>query len=319
MDIFEKCLSIQQSQLQEAQSVSHDAAADTQGRSAPSTPSPTTAEEQEQWASILAPITSETLLETCLAEAHALSTLLPLLPADQAASETLTTHSNTLLENAHNLFSAQTNSTSLDASDGIRLAQTRLKLLASLADHMYRSQRIDAATYLSTLTETYASSQPSLASHGSAQAEYADVLTTFNASVASSSTPGLLAATASLRWTALTTALSTLATANASPGPEASRSAINGQRGDIELLRSRLGEPEMGYEAAVKNREQLLRNAETYYKGAARIADAEGDEEGSKGWWGNVMVVMALLSGEAMEGAGVEEVLAEMRDDGLVR
>ena len=322
MDIFEKCLSVQQSQLQDAQSqaqaILQEPDADHQRPPTLDVSSPTATEEQEQWASVLEPITPESLLETCLAEAHVLSVLLPLLPPDPAASQTLNTHSDILLEKAHALLSSQSVSVTPDSSDELRLAQCRLNLLSALADHAYRSHRIDATNYLSALTETHASSQPSLVEHGPAQADYADALIAFNASVASVSLPESLATIAHLRWSALTIALSALTTANTTPGPELGRSVINGRRGDAELLRARLAEPEVGYDMAAKNRDQLLRNAETYYTGAAKIAEAEWDGEGSKGWWGNVEVVRSLLSGAVMDGKGLEDVLAEMSEDGLI-
>ncbi|KAI4140300.1 MAG: hypothetical protein LQ340_007893 [Diploschistes diacapsis] len=358
---FEKCLLIQQTQLEETQaqvqSISNDLAAVPQHPNDPPLPATPPAEAQEpaQWASVFEPLTRTALLETCLAEAHALSTLLPLLPTDPVAYQTLATHSETLLSKAQHFAVLATNHDHEQQQKGeapstpaltlnatadpneppapLLLAQSRLNLVSSLSSLAYHSGIIDPATYLSNITTTFSSATPSLETYGSGLADYADALITFNSALSptsplpppsvssslSNSSPSteLLA----LRWTALSNALAALSSANTNPGP-ASRTAINGRRGDVELLRARLAES--GYEPAAKNRARLLRNGETYYEGARKLAGAGGDVEGEQGWRGRVSVVRRLREGQGLGATGgmLEEeeqlLVGEMREEGLL-
>ena len=336
VETFEKCFNAQQLRLREAgtQPLSDNPAlgnsdppSSPQPRSLTGSPpsTPSEAEEQERWASILEPLTPSTVLETCLAEAHALATLLPLLPSDANTYQILQAHTQTLLSKADSILSsiqspdpAASSSPHLESPNSlaVELAQSRLNLLSSLADLAFRSFQLSAQDYLSAVTQAFSSSQPSLASHGPSQADYADALIACNSSLASTSlslTADSNSDALSLRWTSLTRALSALGAANASPGT-ASRAGINGRRGDAEMLRVRLADA--GHEAAIKNQEQLLRNAETYYEGARKIAAAAAvagtggadSEAKAEGGWKIRKEVARVLREGGME--GVEQMLS---------
>ena len=119
-----------------------------------------------------------------------------------------------------------------------------------------------------------------------------------------------------------------LSTADANPTPDLNRAEINGQRADTELRRVRLSEPDQGaFSPAVQNRQQLLKNAETYYRGAARLAAAEGDADSEKGFWGRCAIAKRMLGGSLdgllgkvmnldSQAVGREE--EDMRAEGLI-
>lgn len=101
---------------------------------------------------------------------------------------------------------------------------------------------------------------------------------------------------------------------------------IHLRRGDCELLRRRLGGAPLNYDLALKSASTLLKNAEIYYRGAARLARVEtaADEEVEASI--KETVVLAISTGyhnslrerKDLYDSAVQEVIEEMNEEGLL-
>ena len=296
VEVFEKCLAIQETRFKESQ-----APPAPSGEGADVLQPPSGLESESQWASVVEPITTSTLLDTCIAHAGAITNVLSILDSDPAAVQKIEAHSNALLEKA-SVYATE-------SGQQLYYRHARFSLLAALADFAYRSSVISSSTYAETLTSAWASC-PFLALNGPALCDHAEALLEFNNTLSSSGDADV----PSLRWSALSTALSSLATANIKPG-KASRGKINMLRGDIELHRAAMGAPPTFYEQAIKNRDTLLKNAYTYYDGARKISIEEDDSE-TRFQMTAKLIVIARLKGEEVEGTddGLSKLSKEHRD-----
>lgn len=325
--IFVKCLSIQESQYAES-----EAQATAMGREiamaetdVPGSPSISQSEVDdpssppsidEQWASIFVPVTTATLFDTCLAYTRTVTSLLAFSGPEYDTVDPLKYLSDDILAKAIKFAS--------DPAQVVELAQARFNLQAALADRSFRTNTCTAPAYAEQLAQSF--DEPTLAAHAPGLCDFADAVLTFD-SAASAAATDEASSHAPLRWKYLTHALTALATANALPDAE-NRTAINARRGDAELLRARLGDAPTSYAQALKNRDTLLRNAETYYGGAAKLAGAagEGTVEAQMRVRGAVASRLrgngeawdVLARGGSSEREVVEGTVAEMVEEGLV-
>lgn len=128
----------------------------------------------------------------------------------------------------------------------------------------------------------------------------------------------------SSRWKALSLALSSFTSASKLPDTELGATfnvpKIHTKRGDAELLRFQLG-ASAGYEPAVANAKVLLRNAETFYKGAEVNARNLGlqDEMQEAAFKGALVRALQGVSvGDVSEHLADVRLMQEVLQDGLV-
>ncbi|RPB16330.1 hypothetical protein P167DRAFT_602528 [Morchella conica CCBAS932] len=244
------------------------------------TPAPTAPSSQttatEQWAIIQPPTTPSTLLDTTLALLSTLATLLPLthLPHTPPLPTTLST--------AHTLLTATLPPLALAASREPEAALVRANLLAAAAEATYRAGGA-LADYEAGIAAAFAGVEGV-----QALCDRADAHIQLAGSVPDEG----------VAWRHYSAAAAALGSAAAA---EPGRGEIHVARGDVELLRARLG-----VEVAVGSRGVLVRNAGVYYRGARRLGGAVEGEAGVK----ERMVVVE--SG----GEGVEEVLRGLKEGG---
>ena len=313
INLFQTCFNIQNRQHAEV-----EAAIEAQTNRNTSAPPPQALPEplpetEESWASVKESITSSTLLDTLLAETHAWTLLLPLLSWNLSGFEEIAPKAQNVLDRASLMVRGIAEQQSYE--------QAYFNLKATLADAAYKSGAVTAADYAITLDNTWTSCA-TLTSFGPALCDHADALVTLNTSLFSDVSPD----SANIRWKTLSLALRFLATADKNPGP-AERSIINARRGDVELLRTRLGDPPVIYDQAAKSRNLLIKNAETYYEGARKLVSL-GDDIGLADTItaklvvtkalreGNMDVVLADLS--TSDQSKIQSVIAEMVEEGLL-
>jgi hypothetical protein len=195
--------------------------------------------------------------------------------------------------------------------------------MAALADTSFQIQRIDASTYERALEEAYGNLDLSHDPEG--LCSRAEALMAYNSALRLSLFQGIQDESSEVkRWKALTAALESLTAASQMPSAE-NVAKIHLARGDIELLRFRLGQPQSLLDVAARNSAKLLKNAGAYYRGAeanGRVlkADREVKEAVIK-----QAVVEALGSNHdklrellADDQRAVDLVLEEAVEDGLV-
>ena len=275
LELFQRCVSVQEYQLSEAQAMRSDAGMD-QEQSQPLSISSMDSEnmsqslEEEQWVSIVQPITTTALLDTMISQIETLTSMCNLM-VSQDSSEVpwLEEYFSTLLDKASNLS---------DTKRGQEMALARANFLCTYADASYRLGRIDFPTYQAEFNNAF-NNDLDISESPQALCDRAEAFISFV------TTTGVIVNIASLSiaeatelkktyWKCLIKALGDLT--KATKIPNASHLAkTHLRRGDCELLRYRLGEGPAPYEQAAQNTALLLKNAETYYRGAARLAEVE--------------------------------------------
>ncbi|OJJ95541.1 hypothetical protein ASPACDRAFT_1860217 [Aspergillus aculeatus ATCC 16872] len=286
IELFQRCLLLQELKFTEMQEQikqmeSADAGqpeVETQNTQKtpmqPSESKPT--DEQEQWAAIIEPVTKDTLVDTAVAQLDTLTTLCNLLTfnpgvglgwVEDSSSDLLQKRISAYVEGSSRHYEA---------------ALARAKFTCGLNELLYRSGQIEAETYSSEVSQAFGAGLD-VSSDPGGLCSKADALTSFNTALIDIPPyePEAFTRALSLRWQALSAALDALT--KASKHPEADDlPKIHLARGDVEIARWRLGMPPWNYVMAQQYGATLLRNAQTYYRGAAALARRDGASEESR-------------------------------------
>lgn len=287
------------------------------------------AEPEEQWASIIEPVTKDTLLDTTVAQLSALTTLCNLLSSsplhqgtglpwvEEFSGKLINVKMPVYLDGAHPAGQAEA-------------TVARAIFLAALLHALFYTGRIDLPTFKTRLDTAFAPDNvPSLPSDPHGLSAHADALMLFDAAVIErvyehNSSEQAQTQALNLRWQALSVALLSLTAA--SRLAEAPNSAkIHIGRGDVEMRRSAMAQDPYTYEPARKNLATLLKNAATYYRGAAALArknNHPGEEVEA-----SVKEAIAVAIGggsptmpiDAIKGLKEEQVIRDMVEDHIIQ
>ncbi|KAK2738496.1 hypothetical protein FQN57_007011 [Myotisia sp. PD_48] len=277
--------------------------------------------ESEEWAVVLEPVTKNTLIDTAIAQLDTLTTLCGLLTYDPGSSLAwVEEYSSDLLREKIAAY--------VEGTDRVReVAIAKAKFLSGLLEVTYRNGSIDFNTYKNELDSAFNTAAEMINDDPAGLCSHAEALVNFNSAITDVFNPqnsADLARSLDVRWQALTLALSRLSAASKLAGTE-NIPKIHIARGDAEMHRWRLGIGPIEYKPAKENAPTLLKNAETYYRGAAGVAKRDGwaeeEREGSAkeafaiGLRGDMSVLemIAVTSKEYLM-----RVADEMVDDGLV-
>ncbi|KAL8770598.1 MAG: hypothetical protein Q9209_003666 [Squamulea sp. 1 TL-2023] len=334
LEFFQRCLSLQENQFSELEPESNESkqqlmeidesTIDTSDKAALNDPlSNTKSPDEDAWAMIMEPVTKQALMDTLLAQVDTLTSICGLSSARRIENASwIESYYRSSLHDKLNLFSKETNQ---DHEAALATAKYR----CAIADVNFNAALLDIPTYEHELTEAYnniPNSDPDL--DPQALCDRADAEIVFNASLQGLSLQTTKEDSAKLnliRWKHLTKALDNLTIASKLPNAK-HLPRIHLRRGDCELLRRRLGAPPSNYEIALKSASTLLKNAEIYYRGAARLAKAEGagDEEVEASIKEAVVVAISTRDlSKFCEGMGpdrirVQEIIEEMSEEGLL-
>lgn len=305
-----------------------------------SSATPQTATSGEEWAIVEQPVTKSTLLDTALAQLQTLTTMCGLLTTDTSGAGI-----QFVTENAESVdkrlpeFMPSIEDPEIEDEDELRervleVNLTKAGLRAAMADLMFRAGRIEVPSYKEILDDAFGFVSATSSDPDPLCAK-ADALTAFNTALADT-LPTQDSSTLTTRWTALSSALTDLTTASkAKVIGNTDPAKIHIARGDAEMGRYRLGYPraenEVVYAPASQNRLLLLKNARTYYRGAAATAMASAgfavpDQDVIREARGKECVC-AVVMGERADGEklagmvgedGIFGVVSEMLDDGLL-
>ncbi|KAI9737080.1 MAG: hypothetical protein M1834_000670 [Cirrosporium novae-zelandiae] len=275
-------------------------------------------------ATIEEPVTKDTLVDTACAQLEALTTLCETLLSDSGSGIAwIEEYSRNLLKEKIPLYLEGT-----DRQHEISIAQANFR--CAFAAISYRAGRINFQTYENEIEAAYGEqSGIDVKNDPEALCDKADALLTLNSSVSESLQTGfadkeIISEINARRWKHLTSALSSLTTASKLQSVE-NLPKVHLGRGDIELLRFRLGEGQYPHKPAQTNAMMLLKNAQIYYRGAVAVAKSEraGEEEHEGVVKEAVAAALTGANGSLLEiiGGGQEQVMAilqDMVDDGLV-
>ncbi|KAF7712348.1 Uncharacterized protein PECH_003336 [Penicillium ucsense] len=288
VELFQRCLALQEmkytemeEQIMQMESGEMDAPESVPQPESAAPPAQTETadgEPQEQWAAIVEPVTKNTLADSAIAQLDTLTTLCNLLTFNPGAGGVgwVQEYSAELIETRLPSY--------VDGSDrNYEAALARGKFICALHDVLYRGGHTDAQTYqqevsrafgpdldLSEDPEGLCSKAEALTSLNSAFAEVSPTEDEENAKVYNAT-----------RWQSLSAALDALTAASKLPSAN-NLPKIHLARGDAEMSRWRLGRAPWNHAPAAQYGPTLLRNAQTYYRGAAALARRDGDAEAQR-------------------------------------
>ena len=281
LEFFQRCLSLQEHQLRQNKGFAESTAASPveihNGKSETDQDSRPDITQEEVWVSIEEPITNDSLIDTVLAQIGTLATVCNLVSAHgNESTGWIEEYYRETLQNRLNLLSDES-----ERLEEINLVKA--KFVAAYADTCFRVGAIDLLTYERELGTAYPqdlileNNEQGLHDRAEARMTFHTSITAFaqaNANVPKGDYPQLN----SIRWTQVTKALGDLIAATKLSHPvNLPRTHI--RRGDCELMRYGLSKGGLPYELAAKSAPTLVKNAEVYYRGAAKLAQASGAVE----------------------------------------
>ena len=318
LELFQRCLALQEFQRTESltqqefmaqespEADNEDGGVLIQAASSTSFEPP----QDDRWATIVEPVTNDTLLDTLLAQFETLTTLCGLIAADSGRGLAwIEEYASSLLTRLPTYL-----------SNTVRCPEaglTKANFMTAAADANFRFQRIDVGTYLRVIEEAFsaldlADSPEGLASKAESYIAYNSSLRLYHYSDEVSQDVLLS------RWQALTTAFNALTSASKLPSAF-NLPKIHVARGDTELLRFQLGKPPSNFDSAAKNGSVLVKNAEKFYRGAKALSGYSGEEAEIKEALAVALGGDATRLKEAVESLpSTKRVLEDAIDEGLV-
>jgi tetratricopeptide (TPR) repeat protein len=279
LELQNKCLSVQEYMFVESQE--QQAAMMDASQLAETAPSNETATQplpldmdaeqaEEQWASVIEPVTKETLLDTIEAQLSTLTTLCSILSSSPGSAPASTLawveeYSSKLLTVKAPAYLEGTT----DRSQG--LALVKANFISALLEAGFRGGNLDAQTYKRERDAAFATADLNLLNNFVALVANAASLIAFNSALAETMLVDV-APFSSMRWNSLAAAIGDLTKAaklTDSLAEDLAKTHL--LRGDTSILQYQLSKPSVAYQPAVSNAASLLKNAEVYYRNASKL------------------------------------------------
>lgn len=234
---------------------------------------------QSQWVSIVEPVTTETILDTLLAQLNTLTVICNIINSALSAGSavemnlfSITSQVETQSQKIIQGRLAELTRHGLSQERLLEIELAKVNLTTALLEIAYRMRHVDLKQYRHARDSIFTNT---MAVHEHANFWIADAksLMSLNAAVPSVDT-GLTMDSAALRWNVLSkaqTLLSRAATSPALAGDSDARARTHLLRGDISLSLHILALPPIEYAQARANRAQLLKNAVVFYRNAAKL------------------------------------------------
>lgn len=293
LEMFQKCLSLQERRYDEFETQKLEAAKYAEEMDMDAMPSVGAADPEEtekqnsdqedstDWASVVEPVTQDTLLDTVMAQLSSLTTLCGILGSNQD----LVGKPNVawVEEYAQSLFSDRLPKL-VEATDReVEATVAKAKLSTTLLEAGFRTGQIDARTYKQELDATFENLGAQLLQNPEVILGQVDALFTFNTALSemtldfseTAENKSKLSDRARLRWSALDKVFIVLMIAASIPLTESTPAGFRPQthylRGDASMLQARLSSPPYSYPPAIHNKAALLKNATVFYGNASRL------------------------------------------------
>jgi hypothetical protein len=329
LELFQRCLVLQELRYTESQEqIKMMEAGDDETRQQPEAEEPAGEEmdtesetpAHEEWAAVVEPVTKDTLVDTAVAQLETLATLCGLLALSGGNGLAwVEEYSYDLLRTRIAVYVEGT-----DREQEVALA--RAIFVAALTEVLYRSGRADVETYQRELSGAFPP-ELDLSENPEGLCSKAEALTSFNSAIADNPPAGTVEEVQKSlvsRWQALTAALEALTAASKLASAD-NVPKIHIARGDAEMARWQLGRSPWSYPVADENAATLLKNAQTYYRGAAALARRDGDTEQEKEGSCKEALAAALAGDKtkldqlrSVDSEKVMGIAQEMIEDGMV-
>ena len=337
LELQDRCLAVQELRLEDYIQQQNEATAQINSNN----PEPQTSESvseksdedagpsstriEDQWFSIVEPVTKDTLIETILAELGTLTTLCSILCS---APFTPTANLAWIEEFSSKLIKVKLPAL-LDDAETERIqevALARANFLSSLLEAGYRSGSIDPTAYKRERDEAFQLPELDLGRSFPALMANASSLIAFNSALADGD-PSHAESLAAQRWNALSAAIANMVAASKISGPVPEDIAeTHFVRGNCSLLQHQLSLPPTPYQPAVINGAQLLKNADVFYRNASKLYQI-GEQKAVSQFRASISqalqtgenVISAAASNDQGQGSHWAKVqFDDMVDDGLI-
>ncbi|KAI8964255.1 hypothetical protein F5Y11DRAFT_100496 [Daldinia sp. FL1419] len=236
-----------------------------------------TAEEDEEWFNVVEPVTSDTLLDTLLAQLATLTTFCSILGSSPGAAPP-----NTLAwaEDVSSGLVEKVRAISRDQPDRLQeVALTRANLASAMLEAGYRSGKIDAETYSQELNSVLTNVELHLNESVEGLMAKARSLLSFCSALAESEN-GDARSKSTLRWNFLTASIASLKSASAIRGiSQEDLETTHLLRGDASLYLYTMAFPPASHQTAINTASQNAKNAEVYYRNASRLSLGEDERD----------------------------------------
>lgn len=239
--------------------------------------------EEGPWASILEPVTAETLLETIIACFGTMTTLCTTISTSRYPGwQDLMSN----IESQHTQLMGKAEGLSLLLTDTEKLHEIYLTdaiLRSAMLDASFTlSDVLPAASYKSRLDDLWDVTRARLNLDASFDAliAHANASITFNSSLSTEHDDSNAGSQAEHRWAALASAIKSLTTASRiSSISQGEKARTHLLRGDVSLLQYRLSTGPVIHRQAAANAATLLKNAETFYRNSAHLSGEQEDKD----------------------------------------
>jgi hypothetical protein len=350
LEMLNRCLSAQELRYEESERQKHamtqaqtsNAAEEVTSATSTSAPSTPSDDAGDQWFSVVTPTTADTLIDTILAQLDALTTLTSILATTYPLPPTPTlswigSYPTPLLTEKLPLLTSNSSAERLQ-----QIALTKANFISHLLEAGFRHATLNAEAYKSERDAAFSLPELSLPRPtAEVQLANAESLLAYASALAESSQnhdnldsgPGTKYA--QQRWSALSSAITILASASKTPDIDTTELVrTHLLRGDVSLLLAALRHPPSSLPNASSNAAQLLKNAEVFYRNASRLAgqvqtqqDVEAEETSAVA--GLRCTVAQVLQGKTPEAPlekstgrsreWVADQIGDMVADGLLR
>ncbi|KAI1475527.1 hypothetical protein F4774DRAFT_413830 [Daldinia eschscholtzii] len=284
LDLQSTCLGLQERKYQEflelerfasEQNTSDKPAASAAASKEDASESGGAEEEDDEWFNVVEPVTSDTLIDTLLAQLATLTTFCSILSSSPEAAP-----SNTLawVEEISTSVINKIETISREQHGRLQeVALARANLVSAMLEAGYRSGKIDAETYGRELNSIFSKSEFEQSVEG-LLAKARSLLSL--SSALGDSENGDAESQSTLRWNVLTASISSLKSASAIRGiSQEDLVATHLLRGDASLYLYSMAFPPASHQTAVKTSSQNAKNAEVYYRNASRLTSDEEERD----------------------------------------
>lgn len=331
IELFQRCLVLQEmkyTEMQEQIEQMESAGPETQTPQHISQPVEPQAgeaqaenEEQEQWAAIVEPVTKNTLVDSAVAQLDTLTTLCNILTFNPSGGGVgwVQEYSSGLVQTRLPAY--------VEGSDRqYEAGLARAKFICAMHEVLYRGGHTDVQTYQREVGQAFGPDLDVLADP-EGLCHKAEALTSLNGALADvppSDDAEAFQISLTVRWQSLSTALNALTAASKLPNAD-NLPKIHLARGDTEMHRWRLGTAPWNHAMAQQNSATLLRNAQTYYRGAAALARRDGAAEEERDGSCKEAIAAAIDGQKAkldqLKATSLEQLVAvatDMVEDGMI-
>ena len=326
LELFQRCLNVQEYKFTQAQENAAQEAAfpsdadNTDG--APLSGNESNASEEEVWAAVEELITTDTLLDTAVAQLDTLTEICSL-------GSSHTRNDLAWIEEYYRTeLQGKIDSYNNESNRKHEVALSKANFISSISDAAFRGGKLDLPTYERELNAAFSHLDLDLNKDPQGLCDKADAYLSFNTSVQNAmqqAQANEFAQTGSVCWKHITKALDSLTAASRLPDVQ-NLPRIHLRRGDCELLRLHLGEAPLNYDLAIKSASTLLKNAEVYFRGAAALAKSNEDAQDEyKEAEVKEAIVMALADDPQKLSMSIKlqrdvvgAIVEEMKDEGLL-